>query len=83
MKTGKIPVYFVRKALQGLKIRYQKIEKIVLALVIAERCLRPYFVAHHVVVRSTNYPICQILYRPDLAGRMIKWEVKFSEFGIN
>nr|KYP32059.1 Gypsy retrotransposon integrase-like protein 1 [Cajanus cajan] len=35
----------------------------------------------HVVVK-TDYPIKQILRKPELAGRMIAWSVELSEFGI-
>ncbi len=78
---GQKPVYFVSKALQGPELRYQKIEKVALALVVAARRLRQYFLAHSIVVR-TDQPIKQILHRPDLAGRMIKWSIELSEFGI-
>nr|KYP34257.1 hypothetical protein KK1_044815 [Cajanus cajan] len=57
------------------------IEKLTLALVTAAQHLRPYFQSHQVVVK-TNYPIKQILQKPELAGRMITWSVELSEFGI-
>lgn len=52
-----------------------------MALVMAARRLRPYFVAHQVVVR-TDQQIRQILHQPDLARRIIKWAVELSKFGI-
>nr|KYP46591.1 Retrovirus-related Pol polyprotein from transposon opus [Cajanus cajan] len=61
--------------------RYQMIEKLALALVTAARRLRPYFQSHQVVVKI-DYPIKQILRKPELARRMIAWSVKLSEFGI-
>nr|KYP41525.1 Uncharacterized protein Mb2253c family [Cajanus cajan] len=57
------------------------IEKLALALVTAARRLRPYFQSHQVVVKI-DYPIKQILRKPELAGRMIAWSVELSEFGI-
>nr|KYP36968.1 Retrovirus-related Pol polyprotein from transposon opus [Cajanus cajan] len=60
---------------------YQRIEKLALALVTAARRLQPYFQSHQVVVK-TDYPIKQILRKPELAGRMIAWSVELSEFGI-
>ncbi|GAU34623.1 hypothetical protein TSUD_394140 [Trifolium subterraneum] len=65
---GQKPVYFTSKALQGPELRYQRIEKVALALVIAARRLRYYFLAHTVVVR-TDQPIKSLLVRPDMAGR--------------
>jgi len=47
---GKKLVYFTSKALLGPKTRYQKIEKVALALLTASRRLRQYFLAHTMVV---------------------------------
>jgi len=79
---GQKPVYFTSKALLGPKTRYQKIEKVALALLTAARRLRQYFLAHTVVVRI-DQPIRQILGRPDVAGRMMKWSHEQSEFDIH
>jgi len=79
---GQKPTYFTSKALLGPETRYQKIEKVALALVIAPRRLRQYFLAHTIVVR-TNQPIKQILGRSDVAGRMMKWSLELSEFNIH
>nr|KYP71305.1 Retrovirus-related Pol polyprotein from transposon 17.6 [Cajanus cajan] len=75
------PIYFINRVLQDAERRYQMIEKLTLALVIAARRLRPYFQSHQVIIK-TDYPIKQILRKPELAGRMIAWSVELSEFGI-
>ncbi|XP_039687900.1 uncharacterized protein [Medicago truncatula] len=75
------PVYFVSRVFKGAELRYQKIEKLALAVVATARKLRPYFQSHRVIVR-TNYPIKQILSKPDLAGRMVSWAVELSEYDI-
>jgi ribonuclease HI len=80
--TSQNPVYFISKALAGPEVRYQRIEKVALALVTAARKLRRYFLAHSIVVR-TDQPLKQVLFRPDLAGRMTKWSVELSEFDIS
>ena len=67
--------------LQGPELRYSKIEKVTLALVIAARRLRQYFQAHTIIIR-TDQPIRQILQKSDLAGRMVSWSVELSEFDI-
>jgi len=79
---GQKPVYFTSKALLGTETRYKKIEKAALALLAAVRRLRQYFLAHTVVVR-TDQPIRQILGRPDIAGRMMKWSLELSDFDIH
>ncbi|XP_057444393.1 uncharacterized protein LOC130736597 [Lotus japonicus] len=71
-------IYFVSHALQGAEVRYQKIEKTALALIISARKLRPYFQGFPVVVK-TDLPLRQVLQKPDLAGRM----VVRSKFGIS
>jgi ribonuclease HI len=79
---GQKPVYFTSKALLGPETRYQRIETVALALLTAARRLRQYFLAHTVVVR-TDQPIRQILGRPDVADRMMKWSLELSEFDIH
>jgi ribonuclease HI len=79
---GQKPVYFTSKALLGPETRYQRIEKVALALLTAARRLRQCIVAHTVIVRI-DQPIRQILGRPDVAGRMVKWSLELSEFDIH
>ncbi|RDX73894.1 Retrovirus-related Pol polyprotein, partial [Mucuna pruriens] len=76
------PIYFISKVLQGAELRYQKIEKAALAVIVASRRLRPYFQNFGIVVR-TDLPIRQVLRKPDLAGRMVAWSVQLSEFEIS
>ncbi|XP_050877934.1 uncharacterized protein LOC127081757 [Lathyrus oleraceus] len=78
---GQKPIYFTSKALQGPELRYQQIEKVALALINTARRLRYYFLAHTIKVR-TDQPIKQLLGRPDMAGRMLKWSLELSEFDI-
>ncbi|CAJ2653138.1 unnamed protein product [Trifolium pratense] len=80
-EQGQKPVYFVSKALQGPELQYLQIEKTALAVVMAARKLRHYFLAHSIVVR-TDQPIKQLLARPDMTGRMLKWSLELSEFEI-
>ncbi|XP_020206975.1 uncharacterized protein LOC109792009 [Cajanus cajan] len=75
------PIYFVSRVLQGAETRYQKIEKLALAILVTARNLRHYFQSYEVVIR-TDHPIRQVLQKPDLAGRMMKWSVELSEFSI-
>ena len=56
-------------------------EKLILALVTAARKLRPYFQAHTIVV-PTEYPMKQVLHKPETSGRLMKWAIELSEFDI-
>ncbi|XP_057739852.1 uncharacterized protein LOC130956943 [Arachis stenosperma] len=76
------PVYFVSKSLQGAELRYPRLEKLALALIFSARRLRPYFQSHTIIIR-TDYPLRQILSKPELAGRLIKWSIELSEFDIS
>ena len=44
------PVYYCGRALRGAEERYPRMEKLILALVTANRKLRPYFQAHTIEV---------------------------------
>ena len=74
-------VYYCSRALRGAEERYPKMEKQILALVTTSRKLRPYFQAHTVEVPN-EYPMKQILHKPETSERLIKWAIKLSEFDI-
>lgn len=48
------PIYFVSKILHGLKLKYQRLEKLTLTLLTGTRKLRPYFQSHHIIVRTSQ-----------------------------
>ncbi|GAU51226.1 hypothetical protein TSUD_136230 [Trifolium subterraneum] len=81
-EQGQKPVYFVSRALQGPELRYLQIEKIALAVIMAARKLRYYFLAHSIVIR-TDQPVKELLARPDMVGRMLKWSLELAEFDIS
>nr|XP_025628119.1 uncharacterized protein LOC112721264 [Arachis hypogaea] len=76
------PIYFVSRALQGAELRYSKLEKLALALLISSRRLRQYFQGYQVVVR-TDQGIRQVLQKPDLAGRMMTWAIELSQYDLS
>ena len=75
------PVFFVSKSLTGAKTRYTHLEQAALALRIAAQKLRPYFQAHPVVV-LTDLPLRGTIHKADLSGRMARWAMELSEYGI-
>ena len=54
-------------------------DKLILALVIAARKLRPYLQAHTIEV-PTEFPMKQVLHKPETSGRLMKWAKELSEF---
>ncbi|XP_056688105.1 uncharacterized protein [Spinacia oleracea] len=77
-----LPVYFVSHVLQNAELRYPPIEKFALALFMASKKPRPYFLAHKLVV-YTDQPLKQPLTKLDAAGRMLKWEIELNAFDIS
>ncbi|KAL0355486.1 UNVERIFIED_CONTAM: hypothetical protein Sradi_3995500 [Sesamum radiatum] len=77
-----LPIYYVRKVLNGAEGRYTPIEKMALALVITARRLCPYFLSHPIGVK-TNILLKQTLGKPDTSGRLVKWAVDLSEYDIS
>ena len=75
------PVYYCSRALRGAEERYPRIEKLILALVTAARKLRPYFQVHTIEV-PTEYPMKQVLHKPETSRRRMKWAIELSEFDI-
>ena len=75
------PVYYCSRALRGAEERYPRMEKLTLALVTTARKLRPYFQAITIEV-PTEYPMKQVLHKPETSGRLMKWAIELSEFDI-
>ena len=75
------PVYYCSRALRGAEERYPRMEKLILVLVTAARKLRPYFQAYTIEV-PTEYPMKQVLHKPETSGRLMKWTLELSEFDI-
>ncbi|XP_010666430.2 uncharacterized protein LOC104883586 [Beta vulgaris subsp. vulgaris] len=75
------PIYFVSHVLAGAEQRYELLEKMAYAVLIAARKLRPYFDSHTVQV-LTNQPLEKALHKLDTTGRLLKWAIELSEFDI-
>ena len=75
------PVFFVSNAITDANTRYSYLEQAALALRTAAQKLRPYFQAHPVVV-LTDLPLRGIIHKPDMSGRMARWAMELSEYGI-
>lgn len=72
-------IYFVSRILKDSETRYQQLEKVVLALLTAASCLRPYFQGHQVVVKTYRH-VAKRLRKPDLTGRIVGWSIELLEF---
>ena len=70
------------KRLLDAETRYLKLEKLTLALIIASRKLRSYFHAHIIEI-LTNYPLRQVLQKPEASEILLKWAIELSQFDIS
>jgi len=74
-------VYYVSQAFQGAEVKYPRIEKIVFALIVASRKLRPYFQVNPILI-MTDQPIKKSMNKPEAVGRMVQWAIELSQFDI-
>ncbi|XP_071906224.1 uncharacterized protein [Coffea arabica] len=77
-----VPIYYVSRVLRDPETRYTQAEKLVLALIHAARRLKPYFLDHHVCLR-TDQPLRQVLSRPEASGRLTKWAIELGEYDLS
>ncbi|KAJ9552293.1 hypothetical protein OSB04_016338 [Centaurea solstitialis] len=75
------PIYYISKSFLDAETRYTSMEKLLLGLVTAAKKLRHYFESHHIIV-VTNYPLKIVLRKPELTGRLAKWNVYLSGFDL-
>ena len=59
-----VPVYFVSHVLKDVECRYTLVEKFGLGLLMASQKLRPYFLAHSILI-YTDQPLKQVLHKMD------------------
>ncbi|XP_042472461.1 uncharacterized protein LOC122055144 [Zingiber officinale] len=74
-------VYFLSHILKDTESRYTGLEKLAYALILAARRLRPYFLAHTIIV-MTNIAFGRVMLNPEASSRLIKWITELSEFDI-
>ena len=75
------PLFFVSKSLVDAETRYSHLEQAALGLRIAAKKLYPYFQAHPIMV-LTDLPFRSTLHKPNFSGRMARWAIELSEYGI-
>ena len=56
-------------------------EKLILTLVTTAQKLRPYLHAHTIKI-PTEYPMKQVLHKPETSGILMKWTIELSEFDL-
>ncbi|XP_056685866.1 uncharacterized protein [Spinacia oleracea] len=77
-----LPVYFVSHMLQNADLKYPTIEKFSFALFLASKKLRPYFLAHRLIV-YTDQPLKRPFTNLEASGRMLNWAIELNAFDIS
>lgn len=67
------------KVLRGIKARDQTIKRLALVVMVTTRKLKTHFQGYRILVK-TDYHVCQVLKKLDLARRMVFLVVKLSEY---
>ncbi|KAI3685619.1 hypothetical protein L6452_34870 [Arctium lappa] len=62
--------------------RYASIEELLLSLVMAAKKLRQNFESHPIIV-VTNFPLKSVLRKPELTGRLAKWNIYLINFDMD
>ena len=75
------PMYYVSKSFLDAETRYSHLEKLILSLVTASIKLRHYFETHPICMK-TNYPIKNVMRKPEMSGRMAKWSIQLSTYDL-
>jgi hypothetical protein len=76
-----LPVYFISEVLRPSKIRYPQVQKLLYAVLLTARKLRPYFDDDKVIV-VTGFPIGDILHNKEAIGRITKWACELGAHDI-
>lgn len=75
------PVYYVSRSLLDAEKRYPQLEKLALSLVMASRKLKSHFKSHNITA-VTSFLIKNVLTKPDISGRLAKWDIKLREYDL-
>ena len=68
--------------LQGTEAKYHKLGKLAYMVIIFTRNLRPYFQSHTITI-LIDQPLCQVLQKPKISRRIIKWAIEQGKFDLH
>ena len=68
-------------AFRGSEGNYSEVEKVLFAIVMASKKLKPYFQSHQIIVK-TSQPLKKILEGKNKSSRVTDWANQLADFGI-
>jgi len=75
------PVYYISHAMNGPQTRYQRLEKLVLALFIISRKLKYYFQIFPITVLA-GHPLRTIMENPEATRKISKWASELRSYRL-
>ena len=75
------PVYYISHTMSNPQTKYQRLEKLVLALFIISRKLKHYFQTFSIMV-LIEHPLRSIMENSEATGRISKWASKLRSYGL-
>ena len=76
-----VSIYYISHSMNGPQTRYQRLEKLVLALFIISMKLKHYFQTFPIMV-LTEHPLRNIIENSEATGRILKWASKLRPYGL-
>lgn len=80
-EKAQLPMYYITKQLLDVETLYTSMEKLTYALMVSSKKLRPYFHTHKIEVLM-NYPLKQVLQKPDTSGCLLNSAIELYQFDI-
>ena len=74
-------VYYFNHSMNGPQNKYQRLEKLVLALLIISRKLKHYFQTFLITV-LTEHPLRSVIENPKVTGWILKWASELRPYGL-
>lgn len=76
------PIYYTSHILKGAELCYSELEKLAYALVLTAWRLQLYFLAHPVIMLTSN-ELGRVLTRLNFSGWLAKWTMELTEYNIH
>lgn len=80
-EKNQLSIYYISRAFRGFEGNYSKVEKVLFAVVMASRKLKPYFQSHQIRV-MTNQLLKKILKGRNHSNRICDCANQLADYGI-
>ncbi|GAB5407483.1 MAG: hypothetical protein Aurels2KO_57140 [Aureliella sp.] len=74
------PIYFYSRVLTAAERNYSVTEKEGVGMISSIQHFRPYILGEHITIRTDHAPLCALMRKSDLTGRLARWQALLFEF---